>query len=573
MKYVSYEGYMTDIEIMEAKLLNYSKRILFLPRSILCINLSEQMLHELKKIFPQVSLESNTANISVLADESMDLIIGNFANSNLDLNSLLDEAARLLDKNGLFIFSSREQKKTLAILNRIRLIKFTLIPIAANGIKFEIYFASTFAQPFYLKKLIKFSESEEGPDQLLDAAVPIEMEESEEKEHEDSEEEEEKSEEVETEEHKETEEHQESEEHEETEEHKETEEHQESEEHEEAEEHEETGEHEGPEEHEELEEHEETKEHEEPQEHEEAEEHEEPQEHEEAEEHEEPQEHEETEEHEEPEEQEEAEEHKEPEEHEETEEHEKPEAHEETEEHKEPEEHEEAEELEEHAEAEEHEEPEEPEEDAETEEHEKSEDHEEAEKPEEPEEYKEAKEHEAHAEEKHEIDYEKKYDPDIDEHESKEPSESHTAEKKIKETYTSAEIERVINHPDTHPVTVEKIITAHTDVLAAHAQKLEEHVNSTAQIFREVAAGRLTETQTAAKLQENAKKGIALLNTYKAAVDQHQKILRKFIDTQVVSLEKQDKDNYHQLLENHLKILAKHTENIESHNNDDTLHL
>jgi hypothetical protein len=118
-------------------------------------------------------------------------------------------------------------------------------------------------------------------------------------------------------------------------------------------------------------------------------------------------------------------------------------------------------------------------------------------------------------------------------------------------------------------VIVEKIINAHTDVLAEHAQKLAAHVNSTAEIMREVAAGNLNQEEKTAKLQEHATKGQALLNTYKTAVDQHQKILHKFIDSQVISMESQDNDNYHKLIENHQKLLDKHTENIEKHDNDD----
>jgi hypothetical protein len=551
---------MTDTEIIEAKLLNYAKRVLFLPRSILCVNLSEKMLHELKKTFPSASLQLKTDNFSALSGGSIDLFIANFSKTTLELSGLLEESLRFLDKQGLFIFSAQDRKKMLILLNKAKLLKFTLIPLAISGIKFEIYFASTFSEPIYLKKLIKFADSDDEADQLLAPVIPLEEEKTEENKHEESEEEPEEAEE--------SEEHEESNEHEEREEREEAEEQEvEPEEHEEAEKNEEPEEHEEAEEHEEPEEHEEAEEHEEPEEHEEAEEHEEPEEHEEAEEHEEPEEHEEAEEHEEPEEPEEAEEHEEPEEHEEAEEHEEPEEHEEAEEHEEPEEHEEAEE---------HEEPEEHEE---AEEHEEPEEHEEAEEKEKPEEHEEHKEHEQHEEihehEKPEVDYEKKYDSDADEHELKEPSEPHVAEKKVKQSFTATEIERVLNHPDTHPKTVERIIAAHTDVLAEHAQKLEEHTHSTAQILKEVAAGRLNQDQKVIKLQENAKQGQVLLNTYKAAVDQHQKILRKFIDTQVFSLESIDNDNYHKLIENHQKIVAEHKENIETHDNDndDTLHL
>jgi hypothetical protein len=491
---------MTDTEIIEAKLLNYAKRVLFLPRSILCVNLSEKMLHELKKTFPSASLQLKTDNFSALSGGSIDLFIANFSKTTLELSGLLEESLRFLDKQGLFIFSAQDRKKMLILLNKAKLLKFTLIPLAISGIKFEIYFASTFSEPIYLKKLIKFADSDDEADQLLAPVIPLEEEKTEENKHEESEEE--------------------------------------------------------PEEAEESEEHEESNEHEEREEREEAEEQEvEPEEHEEAEKNEEPEEHEEAEEHEEPEEHEEAEEHEEPEEHEEAEEHEEPEEHEEAEEHEEPEEHEEAEE---------HEEPEEPEE------------AEEKEKPEEHEEHKEHEQHEEiHEHEKPEVDYEKKYDSDADEHELKEPSEPHVAEKKVKQSFTAAEIERVLNHPDTQPKTVERIIAAHTDVLAEHAQKLEEHTHSTAQILKEVAAGRLNQDQKVIKLQENAKQGQVLLNTYKAAVDQHQKILRKFIDTQVFSLESIDNDNYHKLIENHQKIVAEHKENIETHDNDndDTLHL
>jgi len=57
---------MTDIEIIETKLYNYSKRVLYLPRSILCVNLSEQMRNAIKKVYPHANYITKTDDFADL---------------------------------------------------------------------------------------------------------------------------------------------------------------------------------------------------------------------------------------------------------------------------------------------------------------------------------------------------------------------------------------------------------------------------------------------------------------------------------------------------------------------------
>jgi hypothetical protein len=540
---------MNDIEIIESVLLSYSKRVIFSPRKIVCANISETNIPLLHNIFPGAKVEFETDNFDELSDESVNLLIGNLSHKKININDLFHEAVRFLDKNGIFIFAGDDTKQALRVLNGLRLLKYTFLPVTASGMAFKVYFVSTFAEPFLLKKLLKFTGDEEGGENLVEPAS-ADVQELVEKEHvepiEEADELEEAEETVEGEKHEEKLEHEvvESEEQEKPE---------KSEAHEAAEEFEKDGETEQPENIEEKVELDESEVKENPEAPEAPEAPEEPVE---------PVELTEREEHEGAEE---------PDEYEKSDEHDEQE---EKEEHYEPVE---CGEREQRVEVEKHEEPEEPEEPKERNEQEELEGYQGQEKHLENGEQEAQAEHNDNSQYSEHIELSEHAAQHLETHEQKDhesrenidqPEHLHEIEmheKKVKETLSYLEIEKALSHPDTHPTVYKKIISTNANILTDHAQTIKEHIDNTSKILE---ATYLNPELKSIKLQENAIKGQEFLAKYKAALDQHQKILRKFMEAQIIALENKDNDSYHKLIKKNQQLIAEHTANLERRDED-----
>src|ERR1700722_3584077 len=105
---------------INSQLLAYTGKILFSPQIIFCLNISEQTLTALQKRFANATVkQGDLAELKDLRNGSIDLLLANVVETSLDRKIIFAEAARILNKNGLFIFATKDHDTIIHLLDDI----------------------------------------------------------------------------------------------------------------------------------------------------------------------------------------------------------------------------------------------------------------------------------------------------------------------------------------------------------------------------------------------------------------------------------------------------------------------
>jgi hypothetical protein len=192
--------YITLAAQINAKLIDYTKKVLFVPSFIVGLELSGIEISRLRQSYPHAKIQNNRLNeleqlTTSLPNRSVDLLVANLAHARLAQHTFLSQVEKLLHKTGIGIFATfthqskalieddsslNDENIILADLNTTpSLLVLSKVEPLTNHIACQLFIVSSIKDITYLKQFLQIALGEENSEAMTIAVQPEQDEESE----------------------------------------------------------------------------------------------------------------------------------------------------------------------------------------------------------------------------------------------------------------------------------------------------------------------------------------------------------------------------------------------------------